>query len=137
MTSETPSPTPPVLPLPNLPPLPPQLTPKSRRGRAHARAPPHNLRARYLSAQRSTRRTPSSRAACHFGREDARRASTRSVLLGQPIRPEEPARAPAPAYRRPSALQAALRAAQAVPPAHRRAVLTDVQLADADRDPIS
>ena len=53
MASETPSPTPPVLPLPNLPPLPPQLTPKSQRARAHARAPPHDLRARYFSAQRS------------------------------------------------------------------------------------
>jgi hypothetical protein len=83
-------------------------------------------------------RRPSSRAVCHFGREDARRVSTRSVSLGQPIRPEEPPRAPARAYRRPpSALRASLRAAQAVPPAHRRTVLTDVQLADADRDPIS
>jgi hypothetical protein len=84
MTSETPSPILPVLPFPNLPPLPPQLTPKSRRGRAHARAPPHDLPARYLSAERSTRGTPSSRAVCHFGREDARRASTHSISLGQP-----------------------------------------------------
>jgi hypothetical protein len=136
MTSETPSPTPPVLPLPNLPPPPPQLRPKSRRGRAHARAPPHDLRARYLSAQRSTRGTPSVEPRSMPLWQAGRTQGIHSLGLARSTYTTR--RTSPPAYRRPpSTLRAALQAAQAVPPARRQAVLTNVQLADADRDPIS